>query len=51
MLQWTWFGRVVKQTYESCIDFVVVPESYASGEDEMDDHEGQKPIMDQNLGR
>ncbi|KUJ12220.1 uncharacterized protein LY89DRAFT_653974 [Mollisia scopiformis] len=31
VLQWTWFGRVVKQTYESCVDFVVVPESYEVG--------------------
>lgn len=30
MLQWTWFGRVVKQTYESCIDFTVSDEKSES---------------------
>ncbi|CZR59506.1 uncharacterized protein PAC_09398 [Phialocephala subalpina] len=45
VLQWTWFGRVVKQTYESCIDFVVTPESY-SVDDGGDELESQKPISD-----
>ncbi|KAG0647193.1 hypothetical protein D0Z07_7153 [Hyphodiscus hymeniophilus] len=30
VLQWTWFGRVVKQTYESCIDFTISDETSAS---------------------
>lgn len=27
MLQWTWFGRVVHQAYESCVDFVMIEEA------------------------
>jgi hypothetical protein len=27
-LQWTWFGRVVHQTYESCVDFTVAEEDF-----------------------
>lgn len=46
VLQWTWFGRVVKQTYESCIDFVVTPESYAADTNGLGDLESQKPIVD-----
>ena len=30
MLQWTWFGRVVKQAYESCVDFVIASEPFVN---------------------
>jgi hypothetical protein len=32
VLQWTWFGRVVKQTYESCVDFVIASEPFVNEE-------------------
>ncbi|KAF4627788.1 hypothetical protein G7Y89_g10365 [Cudoniella acicularis] len=44
VLQWTWFGRVVKQTYESCIDFVVVPDKSSVESGVQESEHGQKVL-------
>lgn len=30
VMQWFWFGTGAQQTYESCVDFIVVPEAAAA---------------------
>ena len=45
VLQWTWFGRVVKQTYESCVDFVISEEK----DSDSDRGVGQKILADDDF--
>ncbi|KAE9378714.1 hypothetical protein N431DRAFT_477906 [Stipitochalara longipes BDJ] len=50
VLQWTWFGRVVKQTYESCVDFLIASEPFVNEKDGLDAGKGsQKKIAERFL--